>query len=177
LRRVTSALGLALALTAVANAESPSIASLDAEARASGNRPEVAEQLGSVLFLTRWPAQVLKVAADGVGSHLVVGLLISGVKFHHPLTREQFILEVGSLITLTLRRTPTEEVDAWVAVPMNVGKGVIVSGDLAHPTSRVVFTISVRRAESPAMALARMRAGRDVYWDEDWARTAFKQGV
>jgi hypothetical protein len=162
---------------AAARADSPSVATMDAEARASGNRIEVAERLGGALFVTQWPAQVLKVAANGIGSHLVVGLLISGVKFHHPLTREQFMLEVNSLISITLRQTPAEEVDAWASVPLSVGTGIVVSGDLAHPTSRVVFTISVPRHEPSAQTIGRMRAGRGVYWDEDWARTAFKQGV
>lgn len=176
MRKAISALSLALICSAAALAEPPSIAALDAEARSSGNRLEIAESLGSDLFLTRWPAQVIKIAANSVGSHLVIGLVISGVKFHRALTREQFMAEVNDLLSLTLHRTQSEEVDAWVTVPLNVGKGVVVSGDLAHPSTRVVFTISARRDESPAETIARMRSGRGVYWDEEWARVAFKQG-
>ena len=40
-----------------------------------------------------------------------------------------------------------EEVDLWVTVPIAVGKGLVVSGDLAVPTTRTVFTLSVRRGE------------------------------
>ena len=52
-----------------------------------------------------------------------------------------------------------EEIDLWASVPIDVGKGVIVSGDLAKPTSRTVFSITVRRGESTASLRARADAG------------------
>ncbi|MBV8116609.1 MAG: hypothetical protein JOZ01_01455, partial [Candidatus Eremiobacteraeota bacterium] len=71
----------------------------------------------------------------------------------------------------------TEEIDVWASVPIEVGKGVVVSGDLAKPTSRTVFSVSVRRGEKPSEILARadQTTGSGVFWDEEWARAAFKK--
>jgi hypothetical protein len=59
-------------------------------------------------------------------------------------------------------------------VPLRVGKDIIVAGDLAKPTSRTVFTLSVRRGESVASLLRRMRQGDGVFWDQDWTRSGLK---
>jgi hypothetical protein len=158
-------------------AEPASIATLDSDLRAEGNRKDIAERAGDKLFATEWPAQVLKVAADSVDDHVVIGLRISGVHFHTLLTREQFINEILALVqqtfALTLSPAPAkiEEIDVWTVVPFTVGKGVVVNGDLAKPTTRTVFTLSVRRGESPASILQRMRNGANVYWDDEWIRT------
>ena len=45
----------------------------------------------------------------------------------------------------TFAASPVDEVDIWVSVPLVVGKDVIVTGDLAVPSSRSVFTVSARR--------------------------------
>ncbi|HTX58207.1 MAG TPA: hypothetical protein VMH02_00930 [Verrucomicrobiae bacterium] len=176
MRNRISTLGLLLALlasAAPAGAEMPTVASLDAQARASGNLHDLAVHVGDRIFATKWPAQVSQVSANGEGSHVVLGVRMWGVKFHHPLTRPQFVAEVVALIEQAFAAAPSaEEVDLWTSVPISVGKGVIVSGDLAKPTSRVVYSITVRRAE-PAAAMARRAAGNDgVFWDEDWARLA-----
>ena len=42
----------------------PTVDQLDANARASGNRKDIAVSIGRALFRTRWPAQVLNVYAD-----------------------------------------------------------------------------------------------------------------
>lgn len=152
----------------------PSIGRTDAYARAAGNRKPVAVRVGQALFRTMWPAQVVNVYADGIPGHDVAGLHLSGVHFHHPLTREQFISEVAGLVEQSFRAAPLEEVDVWASVPLNVGKGVVVAGDLAKPTFRVVFTVSVRRGESAGSLLARMQKGEGVFWDQDWERTVFK---
>jgi hypothetical protein len=158
-------------------AEPASIATLDSDLRAEGNRKDVAERVGDKLFASKWPAQVLKVAADSVDDHVVIGLRVSGVRFHTPLTREQFVGEIAALVRQTFAVVPLagsakiEEIDVWTVVPFTVGKGVVVNGDLAKPTSRTVFTLSVRRGESPASMLQRMRNGTNVYWDEEWIRT------
>jgi hypothetical protein len=157
--------------TLCAHAAEPSIATLDAGARAEGNRKDIADRIGDAVFAREWPAQVLKIAADSVDDHIVVGLRVSGVKFHVPLSREGFIGEISALITQAFQESPVKEVDVWTVVPLNVGRGVIVNGDLAKPTSRTVFTISVQRGESAAEIAQRMHQGQDVYWDEDWVRT------
>ncbi len=154
-------------------AAAPSTARVDAYARAQGNRLPIALKIGTALFVREWPAQVLKVAAFGFGSHTVVGLRISGVKFHRPLSRIAYMNEIASLALGSLAAAPIEEVDISTVVPLSVGKGVVVAGDLAKPTSRTVFAITIRRGETRSQILARMRSGAGVYWDQAWAGTAF----
>lgn len=155
----------------------PSVADLDAHARATGNRKALAIAVGDRLFSQEWPAQVMQVAANEMSGHLVLGLRLSGVHFHQELTRDQFLSEVGSVVAACFAAAPhAEEVDLWTTVPLGVGKGIVVAGDLARPTSRTVFTLSARRDESPAALAARLRSGQNVYVDEEWERTAFKKG-
>jgi hypothetical protein len=181
LRNRTS-LSLALALLTLApfaaHASAPSIATLDADARAGGNRKLKAERIGGAIFAIEWPAQVMKVSANSVDDSLVVGLKVSGVKFHGALTRAAFESEMTTLIGLVFATEPqVTEVDLWAAVPLTVGKGVIVSGDLATPTTRNVFTVSSRRGESAGALAARVKALRGIYLDEEWARTTLKKGT
>jgi hypothetical protein len=161
---------LALALLAA----TPSVADLDAHSRASGNRLDIATSVGEQLFNTTWPAQVLQVLANQDGTDIVLGLRISGVKFHGTLTRDAFDREVLDLIARAFAAAPAaEEVDLWVTVPIDVGKGVVVSGDLAKPTTRTVFTLSVRRGESADSLAARLHNGANLFLDQEWASTAF----
>ncbi len=157
-----------------AYAASPSVADLDARSRASGNRIDIATTVGERLFATTWPAQVLQIIANEMGPHLVVGMRVSGVKFHGTLTRSAFEREIVDLVGQAFASAPAaEEIDVWVTVPLNVGKGLVVSGDLAKPTTRTVFTISVRRSESSSALAARLRSGENVFLDEEWAQSAF----
>ena len=168
MRRVISTLALAV----LVGSGAPSTSLVDAYARAGGNDKATAVQIGRVVFQHQWNAQILKIYADRAGSHSVAGMLLSGVKFHHPLTRTEFIAEVASIIDLAFSAAPVEEVDLWCNVPLSVGKGLVVSGDLAHPTQRTVFTVTVRRGESKASVSARIAAGQNVYWDALWAKQA-----
>jgi len=118
----------------------------------------------------------LSVRVDGIGKHSVAGLALSGVKFHKPLTKSQFIDEVVALVGGSFASRGLEEVDLWCTVPLSVGKGAIVSGDLAIPTSRTVFAVTVRREEPRRSLFARLRTGGDVFWDPDWARKALRPG-
>ncbi|HEV3152543.1 MAG TPA: hypothetical protein VGZ02_01920 [Candidatus Baltobacteraceae bacterium] len=152
----------------------PGVSSSDAVARASGNMKPAAIQIGRALFATQWPAQVLNVYADGFGGFRVAGLHLSGVRFHHALTRAQFESEITELVARTFAVSGVDEVDVWASVPLRVGKDIVVSGDLAKPTSRTVFTVSVRRGERPDALEGRLRQGTGVFWDQDWARTALK---
>jgi hypothetical protein len=175
---IVLAAALAFQLTAgMAAAHAPSVAQLDAVARASGNRRDVAEDIGAAIFSTRWPAQVSQISADSLSGHLIVGIRVLGVKFHRPMTRDEFVSEVVALVDEAFAAAPAaEEVDLWVSVPIAVPKGVIVSGDLAKPTSRTVFSVSARRGESAESLRARVSgAGDDVFWDARWAGTAFKE--
>jgi hypothetical protein len=161
----------------VATASAPSVADLDAAARAVGNRRDLAERIGVSVFATPWPAEVSQISANSVEGHLVVGIRIWGVKFHTPMTREQFVDEVVSIVERAFAAAPaTEEVDVWASIPIAIRKGEIVSGDLAKPTTLTVFSLTVHRGESAASVRARAAApGADVFWDSQWARDAFKE--
>lgn len=174
----TAGLAGALAANGGARASAPSIADLDAAARASGNRIDVATHVGESVFGQLWPAEVSQISANEVGKHLIVGVRIWGVKFHRPVSREDFVDEVVAVIGKVFAAAPeAEEVDVWASVPLQVGKNVVVSGDLAMPTVRTVFTLAAYRDESPDRIAARARATNspDVFWDEEWVRTAFKK--
>ena len=168
-----------LALTAtssVAFAYAPSVADLDAAARAVGNRRDVAQSIGRAIFRTQWPAEVNQVSANEMDGHLIVGIRIWGVKFHSPMTRAGFVDEVVSLAGDIFSVAPrAEEIDFWAAVPIDVRKDEVVSGDLARPTSRTVFSVTVLRSESAqALHERAMEESDGVFWDALWARDAFK---
>jgi hypothetical protein len=172
--------GAALALLtfspiAAAASSPPPVAEVDAEARASGNRKDIAIKIGDAIFATVWPAQVSQISANQLDDHLIVGIRIWGVKFHQAITRKQYITEVLALVHKAFAVEPSiEEIDLWTSVPIAVGQGVIVNGDLAKPTSRVVYSISIRRGEGSAALAARAAGTQGVFWDEEWARSAFK---
>jgi hypothetical protein len=175
LRVISLVFLITLSLSTGVFAETPSVADLDAHARASGNRIDVATAIGERIFSTTLPVQVLQVMANDVtGGQIVVGLRLSGVKFHEPTAQAQFEREVEMLVQSAFAANPSvEEVDLWVTVPITVGKGLVVSGDLAKPTTRTVFTVSVRRGESQAALASRLRARTNVFIEPEWAATAF----
>ena len=147
-----------------ARAAAPSVADLDAQARAAGNRIDVAKKIGDGVFALQWPVQISQISANQTGAHLIVGIRLWGVKFHHPITRDDFTSEVAALVEQSFATAPqAEEVDVWASVPIAVGKGIVVNGDLAAPTSRTVFTVAARRGVSR----------EDVFWDPHWTAQAF----
>lgn len=156
---------LLLALPLQARAVSAYVAAR-AQGRAEGSDRARAVGLGDVLLATVWPAQVLKVRVDSVLGHHVAGLVLSGTRFHDRLDEAGFLREVQSLITLAFGHAPVEEVDLWATVPRDAGIGAIVSGDLAQPTSRNVFALTVRRADLPR--LATILRSNEVFWDAAW---------
>lgn len=161
-----------------AQAHTASVADMDASSRAAGNRHDVALAVGEQIFRSAWPAQVFRVSANAIGKHVVVGLGVYGVKFHDPMTRAQFATQISELAQRAFTAAPeAEEVDIWTVVPIDVGKGVIVTGDLAKPTTRTVFTATVMRGSPDDLLPAHLLRGPKTYWDEEWARTAFKQGT
>jgi hypothetical protein len=167
----------ALIATAPAFASAPTVASLDATARASGNRPDIATRIGDRVFSSPLPAQVSQISANEFDGHLVLGIRLWGVKFHKPLTQRQFVDQIAWLVRTAFAAAPSaQEVDIWTSVPISIGKGAVVSGDLARPTSRVVFTLSVPRTSSDAGAIARETSPNgSAFWDDDWARIAFRK--
>ncbi len=137
-----------------------------AQSRAEGNDRAGAVALGEALLATIRPAQILKIRVDSALGRRVAGIVLSGVKFHEPLDERGFLAEVEEIVTLAFARAPVEEVDLWVTVPRDAGKGAIVSGDLAESTARNVFTVTVPRADLPRLG-AILRSG-DVFWDPAW---------
>jgi hypothetical protein len=165
-----------MAAGSIARAYAPSVADLDATARAVGNRRDIAESIGRAIFRTQWPAEVNQVSANELDRHLIVGVRIWGVKFHHPLTRADFVDEIIALTGNIFAAAPdAEEIDFWAAVPIGVPKGEIVNGDLARPTSRTVFSVTVLRSESTQSLRERAANESDgVFWDAQWAHDAFR---
>ncbi len=180
MRSRTSAalLGAVLALAPLAaSAAAPPVALVDAHARAAGNRRDIAIRVGDAIFARVWPAEVSQVSANAVGRHLIVGIRVWGVKFHTPLTRAGFVREMVQLVATARSAAPeAEEVDLWASIPIPVKPGTIVSGDLAQPTSRVVYSLSARRSESLTALATRALGDRGVYWDRTWAATALRAG-
>jgi hypothetical protein len=170
---VAALLALLIA-TSRAFAYEPTVADLDANSRAAGNQRAVAVEIGKAIFAREWPAQVSQISANGFDDHVVVGVRLWGVKFHRPLTQEQFVAEVTALVEKAFSAAPrAEEVDLWASVPLKVGKGEIVSGDLAQPTARTVFSVTVRRGESTSALSTRIQRGDGIFWDPSWAHEAF----
>jgi hypothetical protein len=168
-----------LALTApssIAFAYAPSVADLDAASRSVGNRRDIAQSIGRAIFRTQWPAEVNQVSANENDGHLILGIRIWGVKFHHPMTRADFVDEIVSLTSDIFSAAPdAEEIDFWAAVPIDVSKDEVVSGDLARPTSRTVFSLTVLRSEgAQALHQRAMEEGDGVFWDSQWTRDALR---
>ena len=169
---------MVVSIAGTASAYAPSVTQLDAMARATGNRRDLAERIGTDVFATRWPAEVSQISANELGGHLIVGMRVLGVKFHQPITREQFVAEIVALVDKGFAAAPAaEEVDLWASVPIDVSKGVVVSGDLAQPTSRTVFSLSVRRGDRAPSLRDRISRADGIFWDAQWAQSAFKASV
>jgi hypothetical protein len=178
--RISAAIAFAILVLAAppvaVRATAPSVVDLDASARAAGNRLDIATQVGRRVFQTTWPVQISQISANELGSHLVIGIRLWGVKFHHPMTRKDFTSEIADVVSQAFAAAPgAEEVDVWTSVPIDVGKDVVVNGDLAKPTSKTVFSLSVRRGENVAAIAARAYRSPGAFWDEEWARAAFKK--
>jgi len=175
-RSIAVAIALLAAAATFAEAAAPTVAELDATQRAAGNRIDLATAIGRSVFTTTWPAQVTQISANAVGRHLVIGIRLWGVKFHHPLTRAEFAGEIAALVRRAFAAAPAaEEVDVWASVPVVLGKDVVVSGDLAIPTTKTVFSLSVRRGEPSPSVTARALRGPGAYWNQEWAAAAFQK--
>ena len=110
------------ALAAPGDGSAASVLELNARARAAGNRKADATALARALLAVTWPAQLLKVRIDGVGSHEIAGLLVSGVKFHERLSPAAFTDEVVALIARSFAASGVEEVDVWAVTPLKVSR-------------------------------------------------------
>ncbi|MFN2450571.1 MAG: hypothetical protein ABR508_12415 [Candidatus Baltobacteraceae bacterium] len=153
----------------------PGVDVTDAYARAAGNDKPLAVMIGTKVFRTRWPAQLLSVYADLAGDSDVVGLRISGKHFHGVVHVRDLAEEVAELAARTLGVDPRiEEVDEWITLPADPSKDILVKSDVNTPQWKTVFSIAVRRGESRTSVLSRIAKGTRIYWDQEWRRAALK---
>jgi peptidoglycan/xylan/chitin deacetylase (PgdA/CDA1 family) len=137
-----------------------------ARQRAEGNDPALAERIGAALLNASFPEQLLKVRVLRVGDATVVGIMLSGVKFHATLTRQEFVADVGGMVDRALDARPDiVEVDVWAVTPLAVQPTGAVSGDYAAPTMRTVFSAAVTRAQREAAASRTQMLGT-MYWGD-----------
>jgi len=119
-----------------------------ARKRIAGNAPALAEGVAVALLARRFPEQILKVHVLSLRPATVAGIMLSGVKLHRAVNRQQFEADIADMVRLTFDSSPLiNEVDIWATVPLEVGTGLPVSGDYAVPTSRTVFSAAVTRAQ------------------------------
>lgn len=160
---------LALALPLMGAAR-PSIATIDATARARGNRRPLAITIGERLFAHVLPVQLLEIRASGIDDRSYIGLRFSGEKFHGAVTWPVLEAElVKSIAVAFAASTQVREVDCWIVEPIAIPRGTDVSGDKALPTEKNVLTISVRRGETAAHILRRLAHKSDLFLDPRWA--------
>lgn len=165
-------LGLAAVLTAAAR-----FASATAEERAQGGDRVTATRIVAAILAARPPAQVTHVRCERINGHRACGIVVDGVKFKRLLTLAAWNAEITGLVERAFASAPDlEEVDCWAVVPLDAGRGVIVSGDYAKPTSATVFSITVPRVRRGRTAARLRESGTDVFWDPAF-RTSLAKGT
>jgi hypothetical protein len=133
--------------------------------RSSGSDLVTARRIAAALLARPLPAQLLRVRCERAGAHVDCGLVVSGTKFHRPLDLYGWKAEIAGLIEGAYAAAPeVDEIDCWATVPLDAGKGVVVSGDYAKPTAANVFSITVPRGERAGVR-ARLSSGAGVFWD------------
>jgi hypothetical protein len=140
-----------------------SVAAADyrAAGRAAGGDRATAVRVAHALLARPLDLQLTRVRCERVTNAAFCGLTLSGVKFHRRVDTAAFRAEVDSLIRDAFAVDPAiTEVDLWVTVPADAGKGAVVSGDFALPSSATVFAVTVPRALA-----ARASDSENVFWD------------
>ena len=132
-----------------------------AEGRAAGGDRATAVRVAHALLAKPLAMQLTRVRCERVAAAGFCGLTLSGVKFKRRVDTAAFRSEVDDLVRGALAVDASiAEVDLWVTVPADAGKGVVVSGDFAQPSSATVYATTVPRALAPH---ASDNAG--VFWD------------
>jgi hypothetical protein len=167
-RRAISALGAAALVAAFVILSSSKDALADdprVVQRSTGGDLATARRIAAALLARPLPAQLLRVRCERSGAHVDCGLVVSGTKFHRALDLRAWEAEIAALIEGAYAAAPqADEIDCWATVPLDAGKGTVVSGDYAKPTSATVFSITVPRAQRGSVR-ARLAAGTGVFWD------------
>jgi hypothetical protein len=134
-------------------------------ARSSGSDVATAHRIAARLLARPLAAQLLRVRCERAGLHVDCGLVVSGVKFHRALDLAAWNAEIAALVENAYAVAPeVDEVDCWATVPLDAGKGTVVSGDYAKPTAATVFSITVPRAARRDVR-ARLAGGAGIFWD------------
>ena len=143
--------------------------------RTSGSDLQTARTIARALLAYELPAQLTHVRCERVGPHVDCGLVVSAEHFHEPLDRKGWEMEIAGLIDGAFAAAPyVDEIDCWGTVPLDAGKGAVVSGDYAVPTSATVFSITVPRAQRAGVR-ARLADGRGVFWDPAFRASLSKE--
>jgi hypothetical protein len=133
-----------------------------AAGRAAGGDRATAVRVAHALLATPLDLQLTRVRCERVRAAGYCGLTLSGVKFKHRVDTAAFRAEVDGLIRGAFAVDPSiAEVDLWVTVPADAGKGAIVSGDFALPSSATVYATTVPRSLAPHAS-----DNPNVFWDK-----------
>ena len=134
-------------------------------ARSGGGDVADARRVAAALLAHPLPAQLLRVRCENAGRHIDCGLIVSGAKFHRALDLAAWDAEIAALVDGAYAALPAaDEFDCWATVPLDAGKGAVVSGDFAQPTSATVFSITVPRSSRTSVR-QRLASGAGVFWD------------
>jgi hypothetical protein len=161
LRKATR-LGIALAAL-VCGLSAPVGAATDyrAAGRAAGGDRPLALRIAHVLLARPLALQLTRVRCERAAGASFCGLTLSGVKFHRRVDTAAFRAEIDALVSGAFAVDPAiAEVDLWVTVPADAGKGAIVSGDFALPSSATVFATTVPRTSAGSPS-----GNANVFWD------------
>jgi len=169
LRKAISAAVACAALAGTFGAALAAPADYRAQARAAGGDRVTAVRVAHALLAQPLALQLTRVRCERAGADGFCGLTLSGVKFHRHTNLDQFQAEVQALLRGAFAVDPTiAEIDLWVTVPLDAGKGAVVSGDFAQPSSATVYATTVPRALGAPI-------GANVFWDPKF-RAELTQG-
>jgi hypothetical protein len=165
-RAIRLGVALAAAAAVLLHAAAAPAADLRAELRAAGGDRDTAVRVARALLARPLALQLTRVRCERVGAERFCGLTLSGVKFHRRVDTASFDAEVERLVRGAFATEPLiAEVDLWVTVPLSAGRGAVVSGDFAQPSSATVFATTVPRDD-----VLRAATGKNVFWDPAFRR-------
>jgi hypothetical protein len=161
LKATSSVVAVLLALGIASTAAGAVSSDYRAEGRAGGGDRPLAVEVAHALLAQRLPLQLTRVRCERAAGRDFCGLSLAGVKFKRRVDTATFTAEVDALVRGAFAVDPAiAEVDLWVSVPANSGKGMVASGDFALPTTATVYSITVPRAQA-----THPDDGSNVFWD------------
>ncbi len=138
-----------------------------ARKRIEGNDAALAERIGAALLDAPYPEQLLKVRALRAPSGTVIGIVLSGRGAHGAITRDGVVADAAGMVERAFAASPSVvEVDVWAIEPLAVVPKT-VSGDLAEPTTRTVFSAAVTRDQRDAARTREQMMGA-MYFEAAW---------